>query len=249
MTSRFVETRAALKAIAEKAGITDTEPRDNSVKKLESATTWFLSDLRARQLRAIDEQGLMSQKRLSPSDRNLMSARIEQQANRLLKALGLKDMDSPEDGMPPGEYRDRFEYLLGGYNGPEGERELRHTVAGIGKIRDVAKADQLAAAEEMAAEQKDTGGHGRDEALDTYIDELIGVYKEAGKTPNFSRHKTGEATGSTIRFIVACLEWADAHFIRPDPSLNAYRKIRYLTAEAIAHRIRAFRYRIRSITP
>ncbi len=135
MPQPSAERRNALQKIVEEAGIADAPDQNALIAKIEVAARLCLADFRSRA-------------RPAPSTDEAKLSKIEKGAGRLLKALNLEIVDDPDDGMPPGPTRELREYLLGGPDGPKGERDLRHLVASVGQLRSIARAGRLAAAQE-----------------------------------------------------------------------------------------------------
>lgn len=230
MPQPSAERQNALQKIIEEAGVTDAPAQMTLIAKIEHAARLFLADLRARARPApsIDEANL---------------SKIEKGADSLLEALNLEIVDSPDDGMPPGPTREILEYLLGEHDGPKGERDLRHLVASVGQLRDIARVGRLAATQEKG---KDKYKYKGDEELNDFIaNSLVGL-KEAGLLkPGLSRHwKTHRAFGQTLRFFKAVFEWMDLHHIQSDSALADYAAFRNVTDESLAMRINRARNRI-----
>ena len=229
------ERRNALKKIVEEAGVADAPDQNALIAKIEHAAKLCLADLRAH-----------AQPAPSTVEKNFL--KIEKRAGRLLQALNLQIVDDPDDGveddpddgMPPGPTRERLEYLLGGHDGPKGERGLRHLVASVGQLRGIARVGRLAAAKEKGKVKY----KGDEELNDFLANSLVGL-KDVGLEKGVSRHwKTHKAFGRILRFFKAVFEWMDLHHIQSDSDLADYAAFRDVTDESLAMRINRQRNRI-----
>ena len=227
MLQPSAERRSALQKIVEDAGVIDAPDQTALIAKIEHAARLCLADLRAR-----------AQPAPSVVEKNF--SRIEYRANDLLQALNLEIEDDPDDGMPPGPTREHLEYLLGGHDGPKGERDLRHLVASVAGLRNIARIGRLAAAKE-----KNTGKHKGDEELNDFLaNSLVGL-KDVGLDKGVSRsHKSNKPSGRVLRFLKAVFEWMDLHHIQPEPALADYTAFRDMTDENLTTRIFRTRKRI-----
>ena len=182
-------SREELDRICDLAGMSDETNRNFLSIKVIYAATWLLTDLRSRD-------------RLVPFAVEKEFHKIENALDRTLRALGLTEVDDPEDGMPLGPIRNHLEYLLGGHDGHNGEQELRLLVSGVGYLRNIARAARLA-----AADAKGKGEHRGDEAINDFIGRLLEAYRRAGGNPGLTRKSvSGEPGGRTLRVLGACLD-------------------------------------------
>ena len=227
MLKPSAERRNALKKIVEEVGVADASDQNALIEKIERAARLCLADLRTR-----------AQPIPSIVEKNFL--KIENNADRLLQALDLHSVDFADDGMPPGEIRERLEYLLGGHDGPKGERDLRQLVSSIGQLRDVARIGRLAVAKE-----KGKGRHKGDEELNDFLaDSLVGL-KNAGLEKGVNRNWTTQKLhGRILCFIKALFQWMDSHHIQPDCDLADYTAFRDITDESLTTRIFQARGRI-----
>ena len=213
------ERRCALRKIAEDAKITDPELQDRIIANIEADERWFLADLKGHG-------------QATPSKLERDFKRIEREAIQLLKALGLDQYDDPEDGLPLGPIRNLLEFRLSDENGARGERELRRLVVAVGRLRDFARAERVAAEGNKRKGNKRKAAHHGDKALNNFIGQLLQIYREAGKKPGLSRHwKTKKPSGPTLRYVRACLE-----LVKGD-NPNLAHLIRNLSDKALASRI------------
>lgn len=203
-------------AIADGAGVTDSDAKATLLLEIETAAGWFLADYR-------------SQDRQTPSTIEKEARAVEAAAGRLLRTLKIKEASDPCAGMPPGDLRERLEWAA--HSEGNGEQEVQSLVASVGQLQ------KLATKARADAEKAKGSGEPRGAPLNNFIGNLLSPYTEAtGRPVGVSSHPDIQNPyGPTLRFVRACLTGVSENFEEnyPDIALT----IRNLTDENLADRI------------